>query len=64
MTDQPEADPMEGQEITLLNSMLASLYKDAQGGDRDAIDRVLKILELKRKYREDRRQSQTERWKL
>jgi hypothetical protein len=47
------ADPLAGREVKLLNSLLAALIPEAQSGDAAAIDRVLKILELKRKYAED-----------
>jgi len=47
------ADPLAGREVKLLNSLLSGLIPAAQGGDAAAIDRVLKILELKRKYAED-----------
>ena len=47
------ADPLAGREVKLLNSLLAALIPEAQHGDGVAIDRVLKILELKRKYAED-----------
>ncbi len=47
-------DPLDGQEISILNGMLATLHVKAKAGDSDAIDRVIKILELKRKYRRDR----------
>ena len=64
MSDKPAGDdPLEGQEIATLNSILAAIYDKAKGGDEAAIDRVLKILELKRKYREDRRNT-GEKWKL
>jgi len=65
MIDQPQSqpDPLEGQEISLLNNMLAALHPLAKRGDPDAIDRVLKILELKRKYKEDRQNAQGK-WRL
>lgn len=65
MTDRtlPPADPLEGREVALLNSMLTVLHPKAQQGDPEAIDRVIKILDLKRKYREDRRQGEPE-WQL
>lgn len=48
------ADPLDGQEIQILNQMLAALHPKAKAGDEAAIDRVIKILELKRKYKHDR----------
>lgn len=50
----PLVDPMDGQELPLLNAMLAALHPKAKAGDTDAIDRVLKILELKRRYKRDK----------
>jgi nitrate reductase beta subunit len=50
----PDADPLEGREIDLLNSMLAALQTKARAGDEAAVDRVLKILDLKRKYKRDK----------
>ena len=52
---QADPDPIEGREIAILNAMLAALHPKATAGDEAAIDRVLKILELKRQYRRDRR---------
>lgn len=49
MTDP---DPLDGQEIQMLNQMLAALHPKARAGDEGAIDRVIKILELKRRYKD------------
>jgi len=38
----------------MLNTMLAVVYPLAREGDMDSIDRVIKILTLKRRYRADR----------
>lgn len=57
------ADPLAGREITLLNNLLAALIPDAQQGDRVAIEHVLKVLELKRKYVEDLMKPATK-WRL
>lgn len=62
MSDET-ADPIEGQEITILNAMLAAIVPKAKAGDEAAIDRVLKILDLKRRYREDRQVTEKN-WKL
>ncbi len=60
----PDAtDPLEGQELAMLNAMLAQVYPLAKAGDLDNIDRVIKILTLKRRYREDRQEA-AEEWKL
>ena len=56
-------DPLEGQEVKLLNAMLPKLVEKANGGDEAAVDRVLKILELKLKYRQER-QAAVARWRL
>lgn len=48
------ADPLEGQELPMLNKMLASIYKQAESGDPDAMDRVIKIMQLKRAFKKDR----------
>lgn len=61
--DTNEDDPLRGQEITMLNQMLAALHPKAKAGDEAAIDRVIKILELKRKLREDSRGRGND-WKL
>lgn len=47
-------DPLEGQELSILNAMLAQLHPLAKAGDTDAIDRVIKILQLKRALKKDR----------
>jgi len=57
------ADPLEGQELAMLNTMLAKVYPAAAKGDGEAIDRVLKIMALKRRYREDR-DARAEDWRL
>jgi hypothetical protein len=54
MVQEIQADPLEGKEIELLNRILAALHAKAASGDEAAVDRVIKILELKRKYRRDR----------
>ena len=48
-----DVDPLAGQEIALLNQMLAAVMTPARAGDGPSIDRALKILELKRKLHED-----------
>ena len=58
------ADPMAGREVRLLNNLLAVLIPEAQRGDSAAIDRVLKILELKRKYAEDAQGGGAGKWRL
>jgi len=63
MTSIPDVDPLEGQELTMLNMMLAQVYPLAKAGDMEAMDRVLKILTLKRRYQEDRHEI-AEEWKL
>jgi hypothetical protein len=50
----PDADPLEGREIDLLNSMLAAIQKPARDGDKEAIALVLKIMEQKRRYKRDK----------
>ena len=50
----PDADPLEGREIALLNSMLAAIQKPARDGDKEAIALVLKIMEQKRRYKRDK----------
>ncbi|MFH1486034.1 MAG: hypothetical protein ABIH46_08190 [Chloroflexota bacterium] len=53
-TDKTQAeDPVAGSETTLLNAMLSLLIPKAQIGDEAAMDRVIKILELKRKLKSD-----------
>lgn len=47
-------DPLEGQEIRLLNAMLAAIHQQARTGDPEMIDRVIKILALKRALKRDR----------
>ena len=52
-------DPLEGQEISMLNTLLAKAWPLAREGDAKAADRVIKILQLKAKrgdptpYRKD-----------
>ncbi len=53
MDRQP--DPIEGQEVQMLNTMLAQVYPLAKTGDGPSIDRAIKILALKRQIRRDRR---------
>ncbi len=63
MTDQPAADKLDGQEEPMLDVLLAKVYPLARAGDVESIDRVLKILTLKRHYRGDR-ERRNEEWKL
>jgi hypothetical protein len=63
MSDKTPADPLDGQEVAMLNTMLAKVYPLAREGDGESIDRVVKILTLKRRYREDRRSEQGD-WRL
>jgi len=49
-----ETDPIEAQELPLLNQMLAAIHAQARSGDPEAIDRVIKIIQLKRALRQDR----------
>lgn len=51
-------DALAGQEVRLLNDLLAVLHPLARQGDLDAIDRELKALELRRKYLEDHREAE------
>ncbi len=51
----PDAtDPLDGQELPMLNKMLAAIYKQAEAGDPDSMDRVIKIMQLKRALKRDR----------
>lgn len=43
-------DPLEGQEIKMLNAMLAKFWPLAQAGDEKAADRVIRILQLKAQW--------------
>jgi hypothetical protein len=56
-------DPLDGQEVQMLNTMLAEVWKQAKAGDLDNIDRAIKILTLKRRYKEDRDRA-AEEWKV
>ena len=56
-------DPLGGQELSMLNAMLSKLWPSARDGDAEAIDRVIKILQMKRRYHEDEKQAAQE-WKL
>jgi hypothetical protein len=47
-------DPLDGQEIGILNSILPDLVVRARGGDKEAVDQVIKILQLKRLYKRDK----------
>jgi hypothetical protein len=49
------AGAAEGQELTILDSLLPSLLPRAVAGDEQAIDRVLSVLELRLKYKRQRR---------
>lgn len=60
MTDR--VDSLDGHELDLLNAMLVAVEKPARAGDMDAIDRVLKILTLRRQYRDDY-DGRTREWK-
>ena len=57
------SDPYEGQELIMLNVMLYKVYPLAREGDGEAIDRVIRILTLKRRYQEDR-ERKGEEWEL
>lgn len=47
-------DPLDGQEISILNSLLPDIVARARGGDKEAVDQVIKILQLKRLYKRDK----------
>ncbi len=60
---QADTDPLAAQEMTILNSMLAALHPKATGDikagiapDPESIDRVIKIIALKRQLRADEEQ--------
>jgi hypothetical protein len=55
-------DSLDGHELELLNAMLVKIQPAARAGDVEAIDRVLKILALRRQYRDDYRVNARE-WK-
>ncbi len=59
MPDTNQIDPLEGQEIPLLNQMLAAIHAQARAGDPESIDRVIKILQLKRAIRRDREENES-----
>lgn len=63
MPDKPTVDQATDRDAMILDQLLVTVYPTAKTGDTDAIDRVIKILELKRKYREDQRDGQ-EGWRL
>ena len=44
----------DGQELALLDALLPNIYPLARQGDQGSVDRVLKILELRLKYRRQR----------
>lgn len=50
-----QLDPIEDEEIPFLNQMLAAIHRQAQNGDPEAIDRAVKIIQLKRAIRQDRK---------
>ncbi len=58
MTD----DPIEGQEIPMLNQMLSKVWPLAKEGDGPSVDRVLKIIEMRRKVYQDRAEK-AEEWR-
>lgn len=53
MTDE-SPDRLAGREQDILDSLFKVVYPKAKEGDENAIDRVLKILDMKRRYRRDR----------
>lgn len=56
-------DPLEGQELQMLNAMLIKIYPLAREGDSEMIDRVIKIMQLKRRYHGDL-VARADEWKL
>ncbi len=61
MTDQVRDTPapgrrssVEGREVEFLDGMLPALYPRAKEGNPEAVDRVLKVLDLRLKYSRDR----------
>ena len=56
-------DPVAALEVKILNEIVMALHPAASRGDVDAIDRMLKTLELKRRYRQDAAQS-SEEWRF
>lgn len=53
----PPAAPVtaDGQEIGFLDSLLPTLAPRARAGDQVAIDQLVKVLDLRLKYKRDRR---------
>lgn len=49
------ADPLDGREVEIINAILSAVLPAARGGDTDAVDRVIKLLDLKRRFKADRR---------
>ncbi len=47
------ADPLEGKELTMVNTLLGVCYKPASEGDGPSIDRVIRLLALRRQYKQD-----------
>jgi hypothetical protein len=50
----PEKPTVDGRELEFLDGLLPNIYPLARQGDQGAVDRVLKILELRLKYRRQR----------
>lgn len=58
-----EPDPLEGRTLSILNGILAAVHPGALAGDGPSIDRVLKIIDLKMRYK-DRRTPDDRRWRM
>lgn len=49
-----EQDKLDGQEQGMIGALLATFYPLAKAGDKDAADKVIKLLQLRRAYKRDR----------
>jgi hypothetical protein len=55
LAETPSEKPtVDGRELEFLDGLLPNIYPLARQGDQSSVDRVLKILELRLKYRRQR----------
>ena len=54
MADDQRADPLDGKEQSLISALITTYFDAAKNGDKEAADKVIKLLQLRRAYKRDR----------
>ena len=50
----PEKSIIEGKEQKIIESLIGTFYPLAKSGDKDAADKIIKLLQLRRLYKQDK----------